>query len=349
MRDMDDLYAVIMVGGAGERLWPLSTKDRPKPFLCFFGKEPMVKETVKRIEPLIGKEKIRLVLSKPHRDLAEPLFPEFSERNYITEPEPKDTAAAIGLSMVYLPKGSTVVVLSADHWILEKERFIECIERGIRFVERNPDFLVTLGIKPTRAETGYGWLEAEDVLSDRIRRVKRFVEKPNKEKAEEYLKDPNYYWNSGMFIWKREKILDCFSQFMPTHSRVFSQIESAIGTEREEERKREGFSRLQKVSIDYGIMEKAEKVAMVEASFGWDDVGTWVSLLRIHQQDENRNLMVGDCIGIETEDCIVYSEDGKIATFGVSNLVIVHSKKKTLICSKDKATELKRLVREIKG
>ena len=285
----DNVYCVIMVGGPGERLWPASTKKRPKPFLPLTGRLPLIKEVTERIKPIFPKERILFILQEEHKKLAEELFPEFTEKNYIIEPEPKDTAAAIGLASLCLPSGSTMVVLSGDHYIPDEDRFRKAISAGIKFIEEDQEMLLLFGIKPTRPETGYGYLEADEVLTEidgiRIRRVKGFCEKPNKEKAELYLADQNYSWSSGMFIWKKERIQGLLARFMPELWEGLCQIRDG--------KEKEGvFKGLKKLSIDYGVLEKTDSVVMIEADFSWDDVGTWESLLRVHQTDEKGNLII---------------------------------------------------------
>ncbi|MDI6751505.1 MAG: sugar phosphate nucleotidyltransferase [bacterium] len=343
MTMVDNAYCVIMVGGPGERLWPASTKKRPKPFLSLTGNIPLIKEVTERIKPLFPNERILFILQEEHKRLAGELFPEFTERNYIIEPEPKDTAAAIGLASLYLPSGSTMVVLSGDHWIPDEDRFKEAVSAGTKFIEENPDLLLLFGIKPTRPETGYGYLEAGDLLAEidgiRIRRVKGFSEKPNKEKARLYIADQKYFWNSGMFIWKKERMQGLLAKFMPELFEGLCQIKN--GKEKEVV-----FKELKKVSIDYGLLEKTSSVAMIEAGFCWDDVGTWESLLRVHQTDEKGNLIIGEVKASDTSKCIIYSENGQVVAVGVSDLVIAQVGNKVLIAGKDRLDKIKQLLIE---
>ena len=339
----DNVYCVIMVGGPGERLWPASTKNRPKPFLSLTGKTPLIKEVTERIKPIFPKERILFVLQEEHKKLAEGLFPEFTEKNYIIEPEPKDTAAAIGLASLCLPLGSTMVVLSGDHWIPDEDRFRKAVSAGTKFIEENQEMLLLFGIKPTRPETGYGYLEAKDLLTEidgiRIRKVKGFSEKPNKEKAKLYIADQNYFWNSGMFIWKKERIQGLLAGFMPELWEGLCQIKNG--------KEKEGvFKRLKKVSIDYGVLEKTDSVAMIEAEFSWDDIGTWESLLRVHQTDKKGNLIIGEAKESNTSECIIYSENGQVITVGVSDLVIAQAGNKVLIARKDMSDKIKQLLLE---
>jgi mannose-1-phosphate guanylyltransferase len=343
---MDEAYAIIMVGGGGKRLWPLSKEEMPKPFLTLGSQQPMIKETVERLLPLFPKEKIRLVLSQKYLALASRIL-NFPKKNYIIEPEPKDTAAAIGLSSLYLPEGSIMVVLPSDHLISDDEGYRKSIMAGVNFVKKRPNWLIILGITPKRPETSYGYFKSGLKIGEEgdisFYKVKRFIEKPNIRKAKNYIKNPYYYWNSGIFIFKKETIQDCFAKLMPELWNILLKIKKKIGTKEEEEIKKECFSRIKEVSIDYGIMEKAKDVAMIEANFGWDDLGTWTSLERIYPLDKNHNLIRGKHRIFDTHDCIIFSDDEEITTFGVANLVIVQANKKILVCSKEKAKDLKKL------
>jgi mannose-1-phosphate guanylyltransferase len=333
-----------MVGGPGERLWPVSTKKRPKPFLPLAGKLPLIQEVAERIMPIFPKERILFVLQEEHKRLAEELFPDLNEGNYIIEPEPKDTAAAIGLASLYLPSDATMVVLSGDHYIPNGDTFRKAVSAGTRFIEENPKMLLLFGIKPIRPETGYGYIEADNLLATineiKIRRVKRFVEKPDKERAALYLADQNYYWNSGMFIWKKERIQRLLADFMPKLWAGLCQI-------RDGKEKGEVFKGLNKVSIDYGVLENSDSVAMIEADFSWDDLGTWESLLRVRKTDEKGNLIIGKHKVSKTSECIIYSEDSQIITVGVSDLVIVQVGNNVLVAGKNRSDEIKQMVRMV--
>ncbi|MEW6481791.1 MAG: sugar phosphate nucleotidyltransferase [bacterium] len=328
----DNTYVVILVGGPGKRLWPLSTKEKPKPFLPLITEKPLIKETLDRVSDIFSSKQIRFVLSKEHKNLAQKIFPWSSCENYIIEPEPRDTAAAIGLTCFSLPPNSTLLVLSSDHYISENKAFQKGLISGIKFLEENPDFVLVFGIKPERPETGYGYIEKESLLKENIYKVARFVEKPDYEKARKYIKNPNYFWNSGIFIFKNKTMQSHFKKFLPEHFRVLSE-----GNLKE-------FKKLKKVSIDYGIMEQIKNIGMIEGDFLWDDMGGYSSLLRVHKKDESSNIVFGNHKGIETKDCIIYSENGNIGTMGISNLVIAYSKGNILVASRDRLDEIKRLV-----
>ncbi|MEW6103093.1 MAG: sugar phosphate nucleotidyltransferase [bacterium] len=329
-----NVYCAILVGGPGKRLWPLSTKEKPKPFLPLITDKPLIKETLERVIDVFPKERIRFVLSKEHKGLAKSIFPWTSNENYIVEPEPRDTAAAIGLVSFFLPEDATLIVLSSDHYISDKKSFQKGILYGIEFLKESPDFILTFGIKPERPETGYGYIERDILLKENIYKVARFVEKPDLETAKIYIENGNYFWNSGIFIFKNKRIQGLFKEFLPEHFKVLR------------EKDMEGFRCLPKVSIDYGIMEHITTIGMIKADFKWDDIGGYSSLLRVHKKDKNNNLVFGDYRGIDTKDCIIYSKDAIIRTIGVLNLVIAHSNGNVLIASRDRLDEIKRLLDE---
>jgi len=333
---MEDSYIIIMVGGPGKRLWPLSTKQRPKPFLPLITNKPLIEETVERVIDIFPKERIKFVLQKEHKALAQKIFPWTNNKNYIIEPEGRDTAACICLATMSLPKNSTLVVLSSDHYISDKASFQKCILSGIKFIEENPDFILTFGIKPKRPEIGYGYIEKGDVLAKingiEISKIARFVEKPDIEKAKCYIKNKNYFWNAGIFIFKKERIEELFSIHLPEHFKV---IKGKNWGE---------FKALKRISIDKGIMEHIETIGMIKGGFQWDDIGGYLSLLRIHKRDKNGNLIFGNHKGLKTKDCIIYSKNAKIRTLGISGLVIAYSKGNILVASRDKLNEIKELI-----
>ncbi|HAW50601.1 TPA: hypothetical protein DCX16_06605 [bacterium] len=330
----DNAYCIILVGGEGKRLWPISDKKKPKPFLPLITEKTLIEETVNRIKDIFPKERIKFVLSNKYKTLCSKIFPYFTEENYIIEPCPRDTSAAIGLSLKYTPDDSTLVVLSSDHYVSDKENFQRQILSGAKFLENNPDFVLVFGIKPKRPEAGYGYVKRKEPLDDGIFKVERFFEKPNKEDAKVYLKNPNYFWNAGIFIFRKKRMEELFSIHLPEHCKVI--LDSEIKDQR--------FKSLEKISIDYGIMEKIDTIGMIEGDFLWDDIGSYNSLSRIHRPDENKNLVFGDCTGISTKNCIIWSDNGKIVTIGVSGLVIAYCDGRVLVAKKERVDEIKGLV-----
>ncbi len=356
MDRMSNLIAVIMAGGRGERFWPKSRRSLPKQLLPIAGARTMLRETVERIKPLIADKNIFIATGENLLKEVRNQLSFLPEKNIILEPVGRNTAACIGLAAIKIEREyprSTMVVLSADHLIREREKFLEIIRAGAETAEQT-GHLVTLGIKPTRPDTGYGYIEVksrklkvESKNKIEIYRVGRFVEKPDKEKAERFLASGNYYWNSGMFIWTIESILKAIEEYMPELFRGLETIRDSLGTPREAEVTRQVFRKLESISIDYGVMEKAGNVVMVEVDVTWDDVGSWLAMDRIHPKDDNGNVVLGKFQGIDSRNCIIISEEQLVATLGISDLIIVSTPQAILICPKDRAQEVKKIVKKL--
>ena len=285
------LYAVIMAGGRGERFWPLSSETLPKPFLPLLKGKTMVQETVERTKLLISEERIFIVLSRDHLPIARQQLPEIPIENFILEPFGKDTAACIGLASLYIgkkEKDASVVVLAADHVVKEAKAFCKTITNSLKFLASN-DYIITIGIKPTRPETGYGYIELgeklENIGDQLFYRVGRFVEKPTVSVANHFLKSGRYYWNSGVFIWKNTTIQQSLSSYMPQLWDGLMHINQSIGSGEEKIVIEREFIKFKKVSIDYGVLEKSTQVVVVPANFKWDDVGTWSAFGRVRSFD----------------------------------------------------------------
>lgn len=338
-----------MAGGRGERFWPLSTPETPKPFHKLIGDKSMLQRCVERIRPLF-EDDILLILESSHLELAKSQLPYIPDENYIIEPVGRDTAACIGLASIYLKRfapEAIMVVLAADHHIPDEAEFAKTLNAGIDFLREN-DSITTLGIEPDRPEIGYGYIERGEEVANLdgfgIYKVERFVEKPDIDTARQYLESRKYYWNSGMFLWRNSLIQRLLSQFMPDHYRRLKVIAGSIGTPEEQQTLEQEFSQLEKISIDFGVLEKAEDVFVIPASFKWDDVGTWTSLRRVLSPDENGNISRGKFLGLETQDCVICAQDQLIATMGVKDLVIVQANGKVLVTTKECAPDLKKLV-----
>ncbi len=349
-----NVYVVIMAGGRGERFWPLSTDSVPKPFLKFLGGNTLIQLTVDRAANLVPVEKILIVLGRQHLDAAKEQLEMLPDENFIIEPEGRDTAPCIGYSALYVSERderAAMVVLPADQFIPDENNFTRTISSALKLAERD-DCLVTVGIKPVRPETGYGYINAFETLDtndgEQYYKVSRYVEKPDRATAETYIKDGNYYWNSGMFVWSAKTILNGIKRHMPELHSGLMNLKGAMASGDSE--KIEGIYRgLQRKSIDYGLMEKADNVLMVSAQFKWDDVGTWSSLIRVSELDNNGNYMFGSVTDIDTRDCVILGEDIAVGAIGVSNLVIVASKKGVLVCSADRAQEVREIAKKLSG
>jgi mannose-1-phosphate guanylyltransferase/mannose-6-phosphate isomerase len=346
-----------MAGGSGTRFWPLSREKMPKQLLKIGSDDTLIQLTVDRVLPLVKREHVFIVTNQGLAvDIGTQLTARFGgawDRNFILEPEAKNTAPALGLSAVHLnridPDG-IMVVLSADHAIRDIKAFHACLQTAAKAAER--DYLVTLGIKPSRPETGYGYIKAGEQFHEAglngISRVDRFVEKPDLKTAEGYLKNGRYFWNSGMFVWKVRTFLKEIERHMPALHQGLDEVRKSIGSGKEAETVRAVFSRLQPVSVDYGIMEKTDRAVVVPADIGWSDVGSWTALEEVTDKDASGNIISGNVIDIDSVDSVMYAEKRLVATIGLKDTIVVDTPDATLVCSRDRAQDVKKVVEELK-
>ena len=346
----ENCHVVIMAGGRGERFWPLSTKTSPKPFLPLFGRKTMIQETVERIGRIIPPERILIALSNDHLSTARQQLPEIPDHNFLVEPMGRDTAACIGLASVHIEKRAqdgSMLVLAADHSIGDQESFTATVTSTLKFIEEH-DYITTIGIKPTRPETGYGYIEVGEEITagdnHRFCKAARFVEKPDEPTAVHYLESGKFLWNSGIFVWRNKTIQESIADSMPELWDGLTRIKKYLGSREEEKVLREEFSQFKRKSIDYGVLEKSSRVAVVPALFDWDDLGTWDSLRRVLTPEENNNVCIGRHVKKDTSNCTIYSQNQLIATFGVKDLIVVQAEGKLLVCHKEKAPFLKEIV-----
>ncbi|MFC3771464.1 mannose-1-phosphate guanylyltransferase [Paenibacillus sp. GCM10012303] len=349
------ITAVIMAGGKGERFWPKSRTNLPKQFLNISGSKSMIQQTISRLERLIDLSRIFIVTNELYAELIHAQVPALPIENIIIEPLGRNTAPCLGVASIAIEErypDSTMVVLPSDHIIENVDGFIKIIETAVQ-VARKDENLVTLGIQPTYPETGYGYIESTKEMIPmnelEVYKVNKFVEKPDYDTARSYLDSGNYYWNSGIFVWKTEVIRRYIQEFMPDMHDVLETMraDSEWQTNRNEVIKKE-FIKMPDQSIDYGIMEKASSIFVIPCIFGWDDVGSWTALDRINDRDENGNVIKGNILNLDTKRCIIESNGKLIATLGVEDLIIVDTEDVTLICSKDKAQEVKLLLKELR-
>lgn len=332
-----EIYAVILAGGPGERFWPVSRVKNPKYAMRIGGPKSIIEQTVARVQGLIPSRNILIVTTKGQIALVRKKLKGTGARNFLIEPGPRDTAAAIGLAAAYIRKRepkATMVVLPADHYIKDKKGFQSTVKKAIKVADK--EHLVTIGIKPTYPATGYGYIRVQGPGSRgqgrKFYKVEKFVEKPDKVTAQKFLRSKRYFWNSGMFIWKVDTILDSIKNHMPQLYEVLI-------------RSGKDYKKLEKISIDYGIMEKSRSKAMVRAEFDWIDLGSWISLAKICKKDKSGNVSKGCSINCDTKgSVIISSKKHLVAATGVKNLVIVHTKDATLVADKNKSQDIKRLV-----
>ncbi len=346
---------VIMAGGKGERFWPKSRINLPKQFLSLTddGKS-MIQHTVERVKNLVDIENIYVVTNEMYKNLVSEHIPDIPEANIIIEPAAKNTAPCIGLAAVHIAKkdiNSKMIILPSDHLIKFNEIFIDTLKTALDVVEKD-DNLATIGITPNYPETGYGYInftKGESFKdSTNIYEVLRFVEKPNLEKAKEYLTSGQYLWNSGMFVWKVSTILKNFKEYLPEIYEGLQKIGKSINTGKYEEVLKKEFLNLPSESIDYGIMEKAKNIYVIPGNFGWDDVGSWLSLERINKTNQDGNVITGNVISIKTKNTIIQGSDKLIATIGLEDIVVVDTDDVTLICHKNNTQEVKEVINNLK-
>jgi mannose-1-phosphate guanylyltransferase / mannose-6-phosphate isomerase len=351
------MYAIIMAGGSGTRFWPLSREKMPKQLLKIGGEDTLIRQTVSRVLPLIRIEDIFILTNHSLADsIGFQLSSKFDrpwDENFILEPIAKNTAPALGLAALHLERidpESIMVVLAADHSIRKTDDFIALLRKAGEAARQG--FLVTLGIKPDRPETGYGYIKSGLNLNDDgiggVYKVEAFVEKPNLEIAKEYLEDGRYYWNSGIFIWKTRALLNEMEKHSPDLFKGLMEIKQSIGTVRETEVIEQVFKKLASISVDYAVMEKTEKAAVIPADIGWSDVGSWTALDDVSERDAAGNVISGNVIDLGSRDSIIYAEKRLVATIGLKETVVVDTADATLVCSKDRAQDVKKVVEELK-
>ncbi|MEW6046012.1 MAG: mannose-1-phosphate guanylyltransferase [Bacillota bacterium] len=368
---MNELVAVIMAGGRGERFWPLSRRARPKQLLNLDGTKSLIQQAVERVLPLTEPDRVLVVTGREYAESIRAQLPGLPPDNILVEPAGKNTAACIGLAAVSLEKAPErwgddplMAVLPADHVVRDAEAFRRVMRAAARAAHEH--HLVTIGVWPTRAETGYGYIElgppVGNALGYDVYRVRRFVEKPDVGQARRYVADGQHLWNSGMFVWRRRAIRAAIARHMPALHRGLERIAAAWETPGSAGVAAEVFAGLEPISIDYGVLEKAEGIAVVPADFGWDDAGSWPALERLFSPDEDGNVVQGARhVGIDTSQCIVFLNGDKgpgeagrarpklVATLGVRDLVIVETEDVTLVCSKERAQDIRALLARLRA
>ncbi len=331
--------AVIMAGGKGERFWPLSREKFPKQLLSLTGEKSLLQETVERIQPLIPPRDILVVTRRPLAKAIERQLPQVPRRNIISEPVGRNTAPCIGLAAKMIKEDAVMVVLPADHIIKPRGKFLDTLKKAVTLAKETEN-LITIGIKPTYPATGYGYIEAGNKEKRQVFRVKRFVEKPDNKKAERFLKTGRFFWNSGMFVWKKSVILEAIRKYMPSLCQRLQMISSKNISKL--------YLGLPNVSIDYGIMEKAKNSLVIPADFSWEDLGSWESLDKFLSRDRKKNAVMGRVSTIDSGNCIMVNRKGLLSAIGVSDLIIVSTEDVTLVFPKGKGQQVKKLVEKVR-
>lgn len=348
------IYPVIMAGGTGTRFWPRSRSRFPKQFLDFNQDESMLQATFRRLSHLVPSEQIYVVTNKRYSGQVVSQLDSLEPENLIVEPMRRDTASCIGLAAAWLDRrrgDGVMVIVPSDHHIALEDQFRDTLQAAVRAAE-NSNCIVTLGITPTEPKTGYGYIQTgapQEVSGVRAFQAKTFTEKPDLERACRYLASGEFLWNSGIFVCRIGVILEAIGVHMPKLARTLDRIGKFLGTPEQDREVRRCYRDMEKVSIDFGIMEKAENILVLPCSFGWDDVGSWSVLGKMLPKDNQGNAVQGMHVGIDTRDCIVVGGDSKlVATLGVDNLIVVQTRDVVLICRRDRDQEVKDLVKLVK-
>lgn len=349
-----NMYAVILAGGRGERFWPMSTSRRPKQLLALVGRRALLAEAVHRIRSIIPERRVFVITSAHLVEAVRSLLPELPEANVVGEPCGRDTAAAITLGAALIKARdpqAVFCVLTADHVIGAPTVFRRTLKDACaRAVAA--DVLLTIGLKPTFASTGFGYIEAGARLAGREHTVfygvRRFVEKPDKGRAARYVKAGRFYWNSGMFVWSLAAWERALGRHHPPLARLLNLLTPLVGRPGFLECLKRAYARLEKISVDYAVMEHADNIVMAEGQFSWDDVGSWTALENHFVKDKRGNVVVGNAELMESAGNIVVVGDGLVAMVGVDNLVVVKAGDVTLVCRKDRAQDVKRMVETLR-
>ncbi len=353
---MDNVYSVIMAGGIGSRFWPMSRQSKPKQFLDILGTgKSLIQMTHERLSPLCGNDNFLVVTSDEYLDLCSEQLPAIGSEKILAEPMRKNTAPCIAYAAYKLrhtDPDAVMVVSPADHIILKEDQFLRTLKQSVEHA-RNTGHLVTIGIKPTRPDSGYGYIQ---FYRDRqygvedIQRVKTFTEKPSVELAIQFLQSGDFYWNSGMFVWKVSSIIEAFEQLMPDMARLFEENAQSLNSEQEETTIESIYSQCPNISIDYGIMEKAKNVDVVLGDFGWSDLGTWGSLHEQLLEESDSNVEIsGKLRTYDTSNSIIKAPDDKLVVVqGLNNYIVIDEGDVLLICQKGEEQKIKQFVNDLK-
>ena len=338
-----------MAGGGGTRFWPLSKASTPKQLLNLSGKDTMINETIDRFSYSVNKENCYIITNKTQvGKMLEFTKGRVCDAHVLAEPVGRNTAACIGYAAIKIlkEKGDGVMVVTpSDAYVKDVKEFNRVLSQAINVAEKTSE-IVTIGITPTFAATGYGYIHFSK-SNDIAKKVIKFVEKPNQEKADEYFKSGEYAWNSGIFVWKASTVIKKIQALLPDIYEKLLILDDSIGKDNEQKVLEETYPTIRSISIDYGVMEKSNDIWVIPGEFGWNDVGSWDMMNVLHESDENGNIVVGDFVGVETKNSIIYSSTKPITTVGVDGLVIVETDDAIMVCPKDKSQDVKKIVDEL--
>ncbi|MBC7912793.1 MAG: mannose-1-phosphate guanylyltransferase [Pyrinomonadaceae bacterium] len=353
---MKNYYAVIMAGGIGSRFWPISRAAHPKQFIDILGTgKTLIQNTYERFLKIVPAENIFIVTNENYTDLVQQQLPDIDRSQILGEPVMRNTAPCIAYAchkINMLNPEASIVVAPSDHLILNTERFVEDIKNSLEAASRN-DCLITLGIKPSRPDTGYGYIQfTEQTLDNDFHKVKTFTEKPNLELAKTFVQSGEFLWNAGIFVWSVTSILKAFETYLPEMNDIFKDGAAVYNTKDEHGFIQNAYYQCTNISIDYGIMEKAESVYILPTDFGWSDLGTWASVYELADKDDlgNAIIPVGKVIMYDSSNCMVNVPKGKLVILqGLDDYIVVEDNNTLMICHKDKEQGVKQIVADVKS
>ncbi|NOK19161.1 mannose-1-phosphate guanylyltransferase [Corallococcus carmarthensis] len=344
------LYPVIMAGGSGTRFWPLSRQARPKQFLPLASKQPLLTDTAQRLKGLAPVKNTFIVCGPVHAKTAAKLVKGLPKGNLLVEPVARNTAPAIALAALQVaardPKG-VLAVLPSDHHVADVKGFQRTLAEAARIAEGG--HIVTLGIKPARPETGYGYIQVGDALDGGGRRVKAFKEKPDLKTAQEYVAGGDYLWNGGIFVFRADVMLAAFQKHMPEMQKGLEALQKAVGKRTFPAVLKRVFPKLPSISIDYGVMEKAENIAVLDGDFGWSDVGSFAAIPEVRPADAQGNVVSGDAVLVDCTGCVVLADKRTLSVVGLHDVVVVDSGDAVLVVPKDRSQDVRKVVEALKA
>jgi mannose-1-phosphate guanylyltransferase len=351
---MNQLYALIMAGGSGTRLWPLSRRKTPKQLLTLVGDRTMFRITIERLMPLIPPERVYVVTNAEMAQMLQEQEPIVPVENYVIEPSPKDSGPAAALGLAHIAQrdpNATVAILSSDHYIGKVDEYQRALRAAAEVAQDG--FIVTLGIPPTHPSTGFGYIEQGAPIGVveglQVYQTARFTEKPSLEVAQQWIADGRHSWNSGMFILTCQTSWDEFARQQAAFAVALRKVNQAIGTPQYAEALSTAWDVAPRKSIDFAIMEGAQKMALIPVDIQWSDIGTWTSLLDVMKGDEHGNVIIGDHVGVDTQNTLVRGGPRLITTIGLSNLIIVDTPDVLMICPMDRVQDVKKLVEQLRA
>ena len=349
---------LILAGGRGTRLWPISRQQKPKQFQKLVSDKTMLQETVDRILPLAKMSDIYISTNKEYQAEVKKELPKIPVKNIICEPANRERAAAFALAIAYFNNSKstkvkngneTMIVMPSDHFVKKNKRLLNAIISADKFLEKHPDYLVALGIKPTDPETGYGYIRSngkiiKKISSHKFLTVQKFVEKPNLKTAKRYIENKNYFWNSGIYIWKINTVMERIREFIPDIYGRYLKINKAFGTRSFNKVLAKEYPLMDKVSPEYAILENYKRIAVVPLEIGWSDIGSWSVLKNVLVKPKNRHYVRGEHLDVNSKNLLVYGSKKLVITVGLKDLVIIDTDDVILVCDKNKTQKVKEAV-----